>query len=273
MNENTNYTTSINPTTESHILFDIDNSSTNLNTQMLTRSTTTDLFEPITSIDQPQIEVDIVKSDNYSSLMTDTIKSIDDYECNASSYSNYPYYLNKKLSRFIPKLSKPSEILTEHQLKELHANLPYYQQDKDIFITYSLSKDGSSIKTLYANNEGNNNLIMIAKDDNQNVFGAYVSENLHYRPGKFYGTGETFLFSFFDHEKIYCFLSTGENDNYIYSDYDQIAFGCSNNYFSLSFDSNLYKGYSRPTSTYKNPSLTLSDSFVIMKLEVLSFKQ
>lgn len=272
MIENTDYT-SINPTVESHILFDIDNSSTNLNQKILLRSSTTDLFEPITSLDQPDIPVDVIKSVNYSSLMTETIKSIEQYESNPTSYTNYPYYLDNKLPRFIPKLSKPSEILTEHQFKELHANLPYYQQDKDMIITYTLSKHGSSVKTLYANNEGNNNLIILVKDNNQNVFGAFASENLHYQPGKFYGTGETFLFSFFNHEKIYCFLSTGENDNYIYSDYDQITFGCSDNYFGLSFDSNLHKGYSRPTITYKNPSLTLSDSFVIMKLEVFSFQQ
>jgi len=44
---------------------------------------------------------------------------------------------------------------------------------------------------------------------------------------KFYGTGETFVFSFYKGDRIHSYASTGLNDYYIYTDMEMIAFGCS----------------------------------------------
>ena len=60
------------------------------------------------------------------------------------------------------------------------------------------------------------------------------NEELKFNSNKFYGTGETFIFTFYRRDKINCYISSGENDYYIFSDFDRIAFGCSDSNFSLS---------------------------------------
>ena len=112
----------------------------------------------------------------------------------------------------------------------------------------------------------------MVKDDEGNVFGGYASEE--YNPNsKFGGTGECFLFTFYKGNKIHIYCSTGINDHYMYCDEEQICFGCSDDYFSLSLRNNLLDGYSKSTQTYNNESLNNRDKFVICKLEVWGFKK
>ena len=66
-----------------------------------------------------------------------------------------------------------------------------------------MSKDGTSINTFYSKCQGKGSLLLVVKDDGGNVFGAYANEEFKYTPNKFYGTGETFLFSFFKSERVY----------------------------------------------------------------------
>ena len=59
----------------------------------------------------------------------------------------------------------------------------------------------------------------------------------------------------------------------IYGDQKQLAFGCSDDYFSLTLENDLYDGYSRMTQTYKNQRLNGNkDKFIIIKLEVWTFQ-
>ena len=44
---------------------------------------------------------------------------------------------------------------------------------------------------------------------------------------KFYGTGESLVFSFYKGDRIHSYASTGANDYFIYTDDIMIAFGCS----------------------------------------------
>ena len=144
-----------------------------------------------------------------------------------------------------------SDILNTNQLKELLSRIPHYHQYKNLYRIFSISIDGSALKSLYNKCEGINNSILVIKDDEQNVFGAYASEE--YSPtSKFSGTGECFLFTFYKENKIHIYCSTGLNDHYMYCDDEQICFGCSDDYFSLALRNNLLDGYSKSTQTYKN---------------------
>lgn len=113
------------------------------------------------------------------------------------------------------------------------------------------------------------NTVLLIKDDKNNTFGVFSNESYSMNT-KFYGTGECFLFSFFETEKIHCFHSTGFNENFIYSDENMMAFGCSDNYFSLCIKDNMLSGYSKTTQTFKNPCLARNDNFFIVKLELWS---
>lgn len=189
-----------------------------------------------------------------------------------TSYGDYPYFKIQNTITYTPQLSTPSDILSLTQLRELHNSLPYYHQYGNFNLAFSISKDGCALKTFYSKMEGIHDSLLVIQDDSGNIFGAYASEE--YQPlGKFYGTGETFLFTFYKEERLHIFNSTGANEHYIYSDESQIAFGCSDDYFSLSLENDFYSGYSKTTQTFQNAVLNKNDKFVIIKLEVWSFQE
>lgn len=105
------------------------------------------------------------------------------------------------------------------------------------------------------------------KDDSENVFGVYCTEQLKIG-NHFYGSGESFLFSFYKTEKIHCFHTTGYNDHFMYSDEKILAFGCSDNYFSLNIQDDFLNGYSKTTQTFNNAMLSDKEKFFISKLEL-----
>lgn len=221
--------------------------------------------------DDNESNFEVTKSTNYSSKMKHLINSIIKYNEESKTISDYPYFIEKNRSRYVPSLSKRSEIITPYQLVELNNNLPYYQQYKNLILLYSMNVDGTSIKTFYDKCKDKGSTILLIKDDENNVFGAYANEEYKYNPNNFYGTGETFLFTFYNTNTIHCFLPTGENDNYIYSDYERLAFGCSDDYFSLCLENDFWKGYSKTTKTFKNSPLTEKENFNALKLELWGF--
>lgn len=230
-------------------------------------------FEPLTSKDPAEEEsiFEVFKAKEYTEMVSGIIKSIDNYYQDVDCYDDYPYFRIQNTCKFIPTLDETSEILSERQLRELHSHLHYYHQYKNLKLVYSTSKHGISLKTFYMRAEGVKNSILILKDDNQNVFGAYLSDELKIY-NSFYGTGETFLFTFYKTDRIHVFQSTGKNDYYMYSDEHQICFGCSDNYFSLCLQKEFLAGYSKPTQTFKNPPLSSHDNFFISNLELWTFQ-
>ena len=152
--------------------------------------------------------------------------------------------------------------------------MPYYEQYKNLTLLYSLINDGSSIKTFLNKTNEYKSLILFIKDNNNCIFGAYSNEGFKFNPNKLYGTGETFIFSFFNSDKIHIYLSTEENERYIYSDCNRISFGCSDENFSLNLEDDFQRGYSKQTKTFHNPSLTLSsdNNFLILNIECYTFQ-
>jgi hypothetical protein len=232
-----------------------------------------DSYEPIEYDDMKNEEAifEVFKCKEYTDIVSNIIQSIDSYYADSDTYDDYPYFRVQNTCKFIPNLNTKSDILSERQLRELHSHLPYYNQYKNLKLAYSLSIDGCYLKTFYTKLEGIKNSILIIKDDNQNVFGVYASEEYKNNSHGFYGTGETFLFTFYKTERIHCFPSTGFNDYYIYSDDKILSFGCSDNYFSLSLEKDFLCGYTKSTQTFKNPPLSLKENFFVSKMELWTF--
>jgi hypothetical protein len=232
-----------------------------------------DNFEPIEYEDVKNEDAifEVFKASDYTDVVSNIIQSIDNYYNETESYDDYPYFRIQSTCKFIPKLDEPSEILSEKQLRELHAHLPYYHQYKNLKLVYCSTKHGVSLKNLYVKAEDIKNSILVIKDENDNVFGAYASEDLRIHHS-FYGTGEMFLFTFYKTERIHTFPSTGLNDYYIYSDEKTVCFGCSDNNFSLCVENDLLSGYSKTTQTFKNPVLGTKEKFFITVLELWTFQ-
>ncbi|KAK3515741.1 hypothetical protein QTP70_030185 [Hemibagrus guttatus] len=101
------------------------------------------------------------------------------------------------------------------------------------------------------------------------VFGALASEPFKVSDG-FYGTGETFLFSFYPQFEVYKW--TGDNMFFIKGDMDSLAFGGGSGEFGLWLDGDLYHGRSHSCKTFGNPMLSMREDFFVQDIEIWSFE-
>uniref|UniRef100_A0A2R8MB33 Oxidation resistance protein 1 n=1 Tax=Callithrix jacchus TaxID=9483 RepID=A0A2R8MB33_CALJA len=97
---------------------------------------------------------------------------------------------------FRPNLSDPSELLLPDQIEKLTKHLPPRTIGYPWTLVYGTGKHGTSLKTLYRTMTGlDTPVLMVIKDSDGQVFGALASEPFKVSDG-FYGTGETFVFTF-----------------------------------------------------------------------------
>ena len=199
--------------------------------------------------------IKVTKKNNYKNIMITLKNDVFSFISKKEILNNYPFLRVENTTKFIPQLSHESKILTKKKLIDIHSHLPYYQQYKDFKLLYSMDKDGTNITTIVNKGEGYEHTILLAKSDKYEVFGAYLSESLRILYGDFYGTAETFVFTFFDTDRIRVFPATRENDLYIYTDSDKLAFGCTEENFALSFENNFSSCFTGKTITFNNPPL------------------
>ena len=232
-----------------------------------------DIYVPMIKDDDQEDEEDFIsikKSKNYKDIMSYLKKDIFSFITKKETYNNYPYFRVENTTKFIPKLSKESKILTQKKLIEIHSHLPYYHQYKDFKLLYNMDKDGTSLMTMIDKGSEYENTILFVKTVKNEIFGAYLSESLRIKYHDFYGTAETFIFTFYDTNKIRVFHATQANDLYIYTDPDKIAFGCSDDNFSLSLENDFKDCFTGTTVTYNNSPLwkEKTDNAVIVNCEL-----
>jgi hypothetical protein len=116
---------------------------------------------------------------------------------------------------------------------------------------------------------GKGEVIVIVSDEDDNVFGGYMTPSFEHRKN-FYGTGESFIFSF-KGENLYAYKASLMNDLYCFSDEDGFGFG-SDNHYGLFIDASLKKGFTFPCKTYNNDPLSPNTHFTIKKLEIWGFQ-
>ena len=229
-------------------------------------------FEPVQEDDIKKEDniFEVFKNDNYEKIVPNIIKEMDRKKIESEASDYYPYFNPKSPIQYFPRLDTPSEILNNNKLKEIHSYFPYIHQYSSLYRIFSLSLDGSALKSFYKKCEGIKNSIIVIKDDEGNIFGAYASD-VFYPSSRFCGSQDSFLFTFYKEDKIHVYKGTEENDHYMYCDNQQVCFGNNDDYFSLSLRNNLLDGYSKTTTTYQNKPLTNKEKFVIVKVEVWGF--
>ncbi|XP_053344220.1 oxidation resistance protein 1a isoform X2 [Clarias gariepinus] len=171
---------------------------------------------------------------------------------------------------FKPNLSEPSELLEAEQIEKLAKHLPPRTIGYPWTLAFGTSKHGMSIKTLYRIMQGQDSpMLLVIKDSDGQVFGALASEPFKVSEG-FYGTGETFLFSFYPQFEVYKW--TGDNMFFIKGDMDSLAFGGGSGEFGLWLDGDLYHGRSHSCKTFGNPMLSMKEDFFVQDIEIWSFE-
>ncbi|KAG7457995.1 hypothetical protein MATL_G00233150 [Megalops atlanticus] len=171
---------------------------------------------------------------------------------------------------FRPNLSEPSDLLQADQIEKLAKNLPPRTIGYPWTLAFSTSKHGMSLKTLYRTMQGQDTpVLLVIKDSDGQVFGALASEPFKVSDG-FYGTGETFLFTFCPDFEV--FKWTGDNMFFIKGDMDSLAFGGGGGEFGLWLDGDLYHGRSHSCKTFGNPMLSKKEDFFVQDIEIWSFE-
>ncbi|XP_056900444.1 oxidation resistance protein 1a isoform X2 [Takifugu flavidus] len=171
---------------------------------------------------------------------------------------------------FKPNLKEASDLLEAEQIEKLAKNLPPRTIGYPWTLAFSTSKHGMSIKTLYrAMQSQDTPVLMVIKDSDGQVFGALASEPFKVSDG-FYGTGETFLFTFNPEFEVYRW--TGDNMFFIKGDMDSLAFGGGSGEFGLWLDGDLYHGRSHSCKTFGNPMLSKKEDFYVQDIEIWTFE-
>eukprot|EP00826_Nyctotherus_ovalis_P014010 TRINITY_DN13862_c0_g3_i1.p1 TRINITY_DN13862_c0_g3~~TRINITY_DN13862_c0_g3_i1.p1 ORF type:complete len:186 (-),score=52.63 TRINITY_DN13862_c0_g3_i1:377-934(-) len=93
------------------------------------------------------------------------------------------------------KLADKSEILDEGMKLQLARELNPLHMMRKWHLLFSINTDGVSLRTFFNKVKNRNPTIMLVKDKSGCVFGAVLTEQWH-PSSRFYGTGESFLFSF-----------------------------------------------------------------------------
>ncbi|ORX97117.1 TLD-domain-containing protein, partial [Basidiobolus meristosporus CBS 931.73] len=138
-------------------------------------------------------------------------------------------------------------------------------------LLYSIDQHGASIHTMYKKlRDYEGSIILALKDNEDNTFGAYLSEPFQPHPG-FYGNGECFLWKMtnasLSEPEIKVYTSSGENGYYILSDLGFIAVGSSDGKYGLWLDDQFEKGVTNRCSTFDNDPLTIP-KFTCIELEI-----
>lgn len=195
----------------------------------------------------------------------------------------------------LPDLHGKSEILEEHHVRELSKFLPARAEGYSWTLAFTTTTMGFSLKSLYrslSHYEGP--VLLIIKDNEHSVFGAFSSCNL--KPSEsFYGTGETYLFTFNQQQQpaqtisnnnnnqtisnnnnnnspqLLRFPWTGDNLYFIKGGMDSLAFGAGEGNFGLWLDEELYHGSTHSCKTFNNKPLANHEDFVVCTLECWCF--
>jgi len=89
--------------------------------------------------------------------------------------------------------------------------LPLHVKMFEWELVYSINRDGYSPLTFFKQLKRHENCVLIIKDNSGQIFGAYTTEAWHYSK-RFYGTGESFVFTFHEDEDLSVFMATGDGD-------------------------------------------------------------
>ncbi|KAF2974309.1 hypothetical protein EK904_009869 [Melospiza melodia maxima] len=175
------------------------------------------------------------------------------------------YYEEEEDDDTLPILKHHSALLENMHIEQLARRLPARVQGYPWRLAYSTLEHGTSLKTLYRKSAAlDSPVLLVIKDMDNQIFGAYATHPFRFSD-HYYGTGETFLYTFSPHFKV--FKWSGENTYFINGDTTSLELGGGGGRFGLWLDADLYHGRSNSCSTFNNDILTKKEDFIIQDVE------
>ncbi|OWZ24459.1 hypothetical protein PHMEG_000466 [Phytophthora megakarya] len=170
------------------------------------------------------------------------------------------------------KLMDTSSILTLEHIAFIDHALPITTQLCRWYRIYSVEANGSSLETLLILAKKQSPTLLVVKDAKGNVFGGFASDEWHHA-FHYYGTGESFLFSFADPSAAGGFVKyqwSRKNSYFMLCSEESLIMGGGGN-FGLFLDSDLSAGTSGACETFNSPPLTTSQEFSCVQVELWGF--
>ena len=113
---------------------------------------------------------------------------------------------------------------------------------------------------------------LVIEDSNGFKFGGFCFEEWRHKT-VFYGSGESFVYTFRDGDDPQVFYGTGNNSMFQYCDRKCIGLGGDrlDGRFSLYLGDDFYRGSSTKTSCYNNETLSSKPEFLCVEMEIWAF--
>ncbi|CDW85582.1 oxidation resistance protein [Stylonychia lemnae] len=164
------------------------------------------------------------------------------------------------LPEFNIMVKDQSEIITNENRKLITFFLPGLIRMREWKLLYTISVDGVSMQTFFRRVKSRDNTVIIIKDLNDSIFGAYCCEEWKKHQG-YFGLGESFVFKFIDEqEDIKVFGYTQENDKIQFCDDNCLMIGGGKR-----------DGRSSESETFNNEVLSAERDFYVKAFEVWGF--
>ncbi|NXU52798.1 TLDC2 protein, partial [Turnix velox] len=150
-------------------------------------------------------------------------------------------------------------------LLQLGSHLPPRLREQSWSLLFCTARDGFSLRSLYRRGRAGSPALLLLRDTEGQAFGAFSATAIRCSHN-FYGTGETFLFSFSPDLKVFGW--TGRNNFFMKGDMDLLMVGGGSGRFGLWLDGDLHHGGSHHCETFNNETLSLREEFCVQDLEV-----
>jgi hypothetical protein len=163
-----------------------------------------------------------------------------------------------------------SAIMAPWQVITLERSLPEEHQDRDWLLLYSLKKHGAAMHSIFERCKSHRYSLLCLSDSDGVVFGGMASEEWKDRKDRYFGSGESFLFSF-KGDKFVKYTWTRSNSYFMLASHGiGLAMGGGQN-FGLFVSPDLMHGSSDHCETFGSAALSRKKTFDVVNIEVWGF--
>eukprot|EP00826_Nyctotherus_ovalis_P065060 TRINITY_DN9554_c0_g1_i15.p2 TRINITY_DN9554_c0_g1~~TRINITY_DN9554_c0_g1_i15.p2 ORF type:complete len:150 (-),score=36.43 TRINITY_DN9554_c0_g1_i15:119-568(-) len=132
-------------------------------------------------------------------------------------------------------------------------------------LLFSTSHDGVSYSTMFYKVGKSCPVYVLMEDAKGNVFGLYASQEIR-DSSQFYGTGESFVFSFEGTLYVRKYKWSRANELFVYSDGRRLLAGGGND-SAIRIDEDFYAGHCGISETFNNELLS-DEAFIVRNFEI-----